>query len=101
MIKFQALDSDSMDMEIDLSNLGTVNTMFAALFSKLGVPIKTTVSANVLEEALMELSQSDHFQLEHQSVERCLPGLHPFGFLLFKLLYFEQDANGGYGLALQ
>lgn len=32
MIKFQALDSDSMDMEIDLSNLGTVNTMFAALF---------------------------------------------------------------------
>ncbi|KAF3771561.1 Chaperone protein dnaJ 15 [Nymphaea thermarum] len=41
-----------MDMEIDLSNLGTVNTMFAALFSKLGVPIKTTVSASVLEEAL-------------------------------------------------
>uniref|UniRef100_A0A7N2LEB0 Uncharacterized protein n=1 Tax=Quercus lobata TaxID=97700 RepID=A0A7N2LEB0_QUELO len=41
-----------MDMEIDLSNLGTVNTMFAALFSKLGVPIKTTISANVLEEAL-------------------------------------------------
>lgn len=60
-----------------MSNLGTVNTMFAALFrwvfslstvdfifsylsfvsclfyeSKLGVPIKTTISANVLEEAL-------------------------------------------------
>lgn len=29
---FQALDADGMDMEIDLSNLGTVNTMFAALF---------------------------------------------------------------------
>lgn len=29
---YQALDADSMDMEIDLSNLGTVNTMFAALF---------------------------------------------------------------------
>ncbi|ONK66489.1 uncharacterized protein A4U43_C06F8730 [Asparagus officinalis] len=41
-----------MDMEIDLSNLGTVNTMFTTLFSKLGVPIKTTISANVLEEAL-------------------------------------------------
>lgn len=26
--------------------------MFAALFSKLGVPIKTSVSANVLEEAM-------------------------------------------------
>ncbi|PIA33343.1 hypothetical protein AQUCO_04100039v1, partial [Aquilegia coerulea] len=49
---FEALESDGMDMEIDLSNLGTVNTMFAALFSKLGVPIKTTISANVLEDAL-------------------------------------------------
>ncbi|CAI0552956.1 unnamed protein product [Linum tenue] len=49
---FEALDAESMDMEIDLSNLGTVNTVFAALFSKLGVPIKTTISANVLEEAL-------------------------------------------------
>ncbi|KAL4360700.1 hypothetical protein GQ457_04G006390 [Hibiscus cannabinus] len=48
---FEAVE-DSMDMEIDLSNLGTVNTMFAALFSKLGVPIKTTISAIVLEEAL-------------------------------------------------
>ncbi|CAI9263138.1 unnamed protein product [Lactuca saligna] len=49
---FEAIDAEGMDMEIDLSNLGTVNTMFAALFSKLGVPIKTTISANVLEEAL-------------------------------------------------
>ena len=73
----QALDTEGMDMEIDLSNLGTVNTMFTALFSgillgrlgaisvlellqplilfaysKLGVPIKTTITANVLEEAL-------------------------------------------------
>ncbi|KAK9944280.1 hypothetical protein M0R45_009854 [Rubus argutus] len=29
---FEAIDAESMDMEIDLSNLGTVNTMFAALF---------------------------------------------------------------------
>lgn len=29
---FQAIDAEGMDMEIDLSNLGTVNTMFAALF---------------------------------------------------------------------
>jgi len=28
----QALENEGMDMEIDLSNLGTVNTMFAALF---------------------------------------------------------------------
>lgn len=29
---FKALDAEGTDMEIDLSNLGTVNTMFAALF---------------------------------------------------------------------
>ncbi|XP_057252395.1 chaperone protein dnaJ 16-like [Beta vulgaris subsp. vulgaris] len=49
---FEAVDSESQELELDLSSLGTVNTMFAALFSKLGVPIKTTVSATVLEEAL-------------------------------------------------
>ncbi|KAG6479093.1 hypothetical protein ZIOFF_062552 [Zingiber officinale] len=49
---FEAIESDSQELELDLSSLGTVNTMFAALFSKLGVPIKTTVSATVLEEAL-------------------------------------------------
>ncbi|XP_016547930.1 chaperone protein dnaJ 16 isoform X2 [Capsicum annuum] len=49
---FEAVESESQELELDLSSLGTVNTMFAALFSKLGVPIKTTVSATVLEEAL-------------------------------------------------
>ncbi|KAK4358191.1 hypothetical protein RND71_023801 [Anisodus tanguticus] len=49
---FEAVESGNQELELDLSSLGTVNTMFAALFSKLGVPIKTTVSATVLEEAL-------------------------------------------------
>ncbi|MCO5559395.1 hypothetical protein L7F22_012994, partial [Adiantum nelumboides] len=49
---FQGVANEGFDMELDLSNLGTVNTMFAALFSKLGVPIKTTISAMVLEEAI-------------------------------------------------
>ncbi|KAI0518950.1 hypothetical protein KFK09_006388 [Dendrobium nobile] len=49
---FEAIDSENQELELDLSSLGTVNTMFAAIFSKLGVPIKTTVSATVLEEAL-------------------------------------------------
>jgi hypothetical protein len=48
----QAIEADSQELELDLSSLNTVNTVFAALFSKLGVPIKTTVSATVLEEAL-------------------------------------------------
>ncbi|KAF7133015.1 hypothetical protein RHSIM_Rhsim09G0105400 [Rhododendron simsii] len=119
---FEALDAEGMDMEIDLSNLGTVNTMFAALFSKLGVPIKTTISANVLEEALngtvtvrpLPIGTSVSGKVEKQCA-------HFFGVTIseeqaesgivirvtsaaqskFKLLYFEQDANGGYGLGLQ
>jgi hypothetical protein len=31
-------------MEIDLSSLGTFNTAVVAMFSKFGVPIKTTVA---------------------------------------------------------
>ncbi|EXB77522.1 Chaperone protein dnaJ 15 [Morus notabilis] len=119
---FEALDAEGMDMEIDLSNLGTVNTMFAALFSKLGVPIKTTISANVLEEALngtvtvrpLPIGASVSGKVEKQCA-------HFFGVTIneqqaeagivvrvtstaqskFKLLYFEHDVNGGYGLALQ
>ncbi|MBA0556652.1 hypothetical protein Golob_026733 [Gossypium lobatum] len=49
---FEAVEAENQELELDLSSLGAVNTMFAALFSKLGVPIKTTVSATVLEEAL-------------------------------------------------
>lgn len=119
---FEAIDTEGMDMEIDLSNLGTVNTMFAALFSKLGVPIKTTISANVLEEALngtvtvrpLPIGTSVSGKVEKQCA-------HFFGVTIndqqaeagivvrvtstsqskFKLLYFEQDTSGGYGLALQ
>nr|QEG03081.1 chaperone protein DnaJ 15 isoform X1 [Cymbidium ensifolium] len=119
---FESLEHDAMDMEIDLSNLGTVNTMFAALFSKLGVPIKTSVSATVLEEALngtvtvrpLPLGTSFSGKVDKQSA-------HFFGVTIneqqaqsgivirvsssaqskFKLLYFEQETTGGYGLALQ
>ncbi|KAL1223307.1 Chaperone protein dnaJ 15 [Cardamine amara subsp. amara] len=119
---FEAIDAEGMDMEIDLSNLGTVNTMFAALFSKLGVPIKTTVSANVLEEAMngtvtvrpLPIGTSVSGKVDKQCA-------HFFGVTIseqqaesgvvvrvtsttqskFKLLYFEQDSSGGYGLALQ
>ncbi|KAF5450903.1 hypothetical protein F2P56_031218 [Juglans regia] len=119
---FEALDADGMDMEIDLSNLGTVNTMFAALFSKLGVPIKTTISANVLEEALNGTvtvrplpigtavsgkvdKQCAHFfgvTINEQQVEAgIVVRVTSTSQSKFKLLYFEQDASAGYGLALQ
>lgn len=119
---FEELENEGMDMEIDLSNLGTVNTMFAALFSKLGVPIKTTISPTVLEEAMngtvtvrpLPVGTSAMGKVDKQCA-------HFFGVTIseeqahsgmvvrvtspaqskFKLLYFEQEVNGGYGLALQ
>ncbi|KAI3731597.1 hypothetical protein L1987_62786 [Smallanthus sonchifolius] len=119
---FEAIDAEGVDMEIDLSNLGTVNTMFAALFSKLGVPIKTTISANVLEEALngtvtvrpLPIGSSVSGKVEKQcahffsvtiSEEQAQSGIvvrvTSAAQSKFKLLYFEQDDGGGYNLALQ
>lgn len=119
---FEALDAEGMDMEIDLSNLGTVNTVFAALFSKLGVPIKTTISANVLEEALSGTvtvrplpigtsvsgkvdKQCAHFFgvtiNEEQAQSGIVVRVTSAAQSKFKLLYFEQDPTGGYSLALQ
>ncbi|KAF9677930.1 hypothetical protein SADUNF_Sadunf08G0159100 [Salix dunnii] len=45
---FEAVESESQELELDLSSLGA----FFLHDSKLGVPIKTAVSATVLEEAL-------------------------------------------------
>lgn len=119
---FEAVDVDGLEMELDLSNLGTMNTMFAALFSKLGVPIKTSISAYVLEDALngtvtirpLPLGRPVNDRVEKQ-------GAHFYGVTIseaqadagvvirasstaqskFKLLYFEQEETGGLGLALQ
>ncbi|XP_059445648.1 chaperone protein dnaJ 16 [Corylus avellana] len=119
---FEAVDSESQDLELDLSSLGAVNTMFAALFSKLGVPIKTTVSATVLEEALngvvtfrpLPLGQPISKKVEKQSAHFYRVTITEdearAGFVCrvqssdkskFKLLYFDQVENGGLSLALQ
>ncbi|KAA8529520.1 hypothetical protein F0562_033681 [Nyssa sinensis] len=119
---FEAVESESQELELDLSSLGAVNTMFAALFSKLGVPIKTTVSATVLEEALngvvvirqLPLGQPVFRKVEKQCAHfysvRITEEEAKAGFVCrvqssdkskFKLLYFDQEENGGLSLALQ
>ncbi|GFP96156.1 chaperone protein Dnaj 16 [Phtheirospermum japonicum] len=119
---FEAVESESQELELDLSSLGTVNTMFAAIFSKLGVPIKTTVSATVLEEALngsvtirpLLLGQSSCRKVEKQSAhfysvtiteEESQAGLvcrvSSSDKSKFKLLYFDREDNGGLSLSLQ
>ncbi|CAH9071288.1 unnamed protein product [Cuscuta europaea] len=119
---FEAVESDSQEMELDLSSLGPVNTMFAALFSKLGVPIKTAVSATVLEEALngtVPIRPLQLGQLICRKVEKQCAHFYAVtitekeskgGFVCrvlssdkskFKLLYFDKEENGGLSLALQ
>ncbi|KAJ4838613.1 Chaperone protein dnaJ 16 [Turnera subulata] len=119
---FEAVESESQDLELDLSSLGAVNTMFAALFSKLGVPIRTTVAATVLEEALngmvsvrpLALGQAISRKVEKQCAHFYSVTLTEeearAGFVCrvqssdkskFKLLYFDQEESGGLSLALQ
>ncbi|KAL7240961.1 hypothetical protein ACSBR2_006566 [Camellia fascicularis] len=119
---FEAVESESQDLELDLSSLGAVNTIFAALFSKLGVPIKTTVSATVLEEALhgtvaihpLPLGQRSFRKVEKQCAHFYAVTITEeearSGFVCraqspdkskFKLLYFDHEESGGLSLALQ
>ncbi|KAG5236281.1 chaperone protein [Salix suchowensis] len=119
---FEAVESESQELELDLSSLGAVNTMFAALFSKLGVPIKTTISATVLEEALNGVVDIRPLSLREpisRKVERQCAHFYSVtiteeeakaGFVCrvqssdkskFKLLYFDQEESGGLSLALQ
>ncbi|PON46564.1 Terminal organelle assembly protein [Parasponia andersonii] len=121
---FEAVEAESQELELDLSSLGTVNTMFAALFSKLGVPIKTTVAATVLEEALtgsvtvrplplgqpisrkVEVEkQCAHFYSVTITEEEAQAGfvcrVQSSDKSKFKLLYFDQEGSGGLSLAFQ
>ncbi|KAJ6898116.1 hypothetical protein NC652_024827 [Populus alba x Populus x berolinensis] len=127
---FEAVESESQELELDLSSLGAVNTMFAALFRqvynefiKLGVPIKTTISATVLEEALNGVvdirplslgepisrkveKQCAHFYSVTITEEEARAGfvcrVQSSDKSKFKLLYFDQEeSGGGLSLALQ
>ncbi|KAJ0257729.1 Chaperone protein dnaJ 16 [Hirschfeldia incana] len=119
---FEAVEAEGQELELDLSSLGAVNTVFAALFSKLGVPIKTSVSATILEEALNGRVSVDplllgqavtkkvekqcaHFYAVTVSEEEVSSGLvcrvESSSKSKFKLLYFDQEANSGLSLALQ
>ncbi|CAN6828672.1 unnamed protein product, partial [Brassica oleracea] len=117
-----AVEAEGQELELDLSSLGAVNTVFAALFSKLGVPMKTFVSATILEEALngrvsvdpLLLGQTVTKKVEKQCAHfyavtitevEIISGLvcrvESCSKSKFKLLYFDQKANGGLSLALQ
>ncbi|WZZ33822.1 hypothetical protein YC2023_017223 [Brassica napus] len=117
-----AVEAEGQELELDLSSLGAVNTVFAALFSKLGVLMKTFVSATILEEALNGRVSVDHLLLgqtvtkkvekqcahfyavtitEVEIISGLLCRVESYSKSKFKLLYFDQKANGGLSLALQ
>ncbi|GJR94921.1 hypothetical protein Tco_0267095 [Tanacetum coccineum] len=72
--------AEGMDMEIELSNLGTVNTMFAALFRALNGTVKVR---------LLRIGSSVSGKVDEQAQSGII------------LLYSEQDNGGGYSIALQ
>ncbi|XP_004299050.1 PREDICTED: chaperone protein dnaJ 15-like [Fragaria vesca subsp. vesca] len=118
-----AIDAEHKDIEVDLSKLGAVNTMLAALFCKLVAPIKTIISGNVFEDAQdsnaavrpLPLGTSvtgkvrrqcaHYFGVtisEQQAKSGIVVRVTSYGRNRFKLLYLEQDANNaGYRLVSQ
>ncbi|KAL3036891.1 hypothetical protein AAZX31_01G034600 [Glycine max] len=94
---FEAVESDNQELELDLSSLGAVNTMFAALFSKLGVPIKTTVSATVLEEALNGLVTIRPLPLGHNIAKRVEKQCAHF----YSVTITEEEAQAGFVCRVQ
>lgn len=48
---FNGLEPSELEAEVDVSSLGLFGTVAAAMFSKLGVPIKTSIPASILETA--------------------------------------------------
>ncbi|CAI7732252.1 unnamed protein product [Closterium sp. NIES-54] len=120
---FDAVNMEDMDDSLDLSGLSTFNTAMVALFSKLGVPIKTSVSQVVLEEALSGTvtprtlplggsisdrveKQKAHFYSVTLTEEQAKSGLAVRATSSasgkFKLLYFDwRSETGGLDLSMQ
>mmetsp|Transcript_10383 Transcript_10383/g.31263 ORF Transcript_10383/g.31263 Transcript_10383/m.31263 type:complete len:409 (-) Transcript_10383:1044-2270(-) len=118
---FRNLEAADLSMELDVSNLGVVGLGFAAMFSKLGVPIKTAIAPRVLETAYEGKFEAEDLQwgvpvcekVEKQQAKFYL--LHisqqniEEGFLIkassaaskFKLLLFESTPEGTWELLAQ
>lgn len=63
---FDGLDAEDLVFEVDLSSMGAVNTAMAAMFSKLGAPIKTTLPPELLDEIGTGSFQTRKIQLEQK-----------------------------------
>ncbi|KAL0336209.1 UNVERIFIED_CONTAM: Chaperone protein dnaJ 16 [Sesamum radiatum] len=82
---FEGVESESQELELDLSSLGTVNTMFAAIF-RLKKQCAHFYSVTITEKEVQA-----GFVCRVYSADKSK----------FKLLYFDQEESGGLSLALQ
>lgn len=118
---FDNLEASDLEVEIDVSQLGVAGVAFAAVFSKLGVPIKTTISASVMEMAYegkfdaTELAFDTPFsgKVDKQKARFYILDLNSAvieeGFSIaarsdsskFKLLVFERTPEGAWELLTQ
>lgn len=112
---------EAADLEIDVSQLGVAGIAFAAMFSKLGVPIKTTVSASVMDMAYsgnfnafqlpfgrrlngkVDKQKAQFFTLELSSatIEEGFSIAAHSDSSKFKLLLFERTPEGAWELLTQ
>ncbi|EIE19270.1 DnaJ-domain-containing protein [Coccomyxa subellipsoidea C-169] len=119
---FGSLQKSDLEMEVDLSSLGTFSTAMAAMFSKLGVPIKTAVPPMVLEAAYtgnfeaaplrfgeaisnrVEKAGCQYYTLDltQRHIDQgFVIGAHSVAGSKFKLLMFEATEEGQWEMLLQ
>eukprot|EP00891_Asterochloris_glomerata_P001879 jgi/Astpho2/1879/e_gw1.00038.140.1_t len=119
---FESLNPSDLEVQVDLSSLGVVNTAFAAMFSRLGVPIKTAVPQHVLDAAYDNTFTSQPLQFgqaHSHKVDKAAADFYELyvsqqhideGFLVaahstqgsrFKLLLFEEQEDSKWELLLQ
>ncbi|KAF8779776.1 hypothetical protein HU200_002035 [Digitaria exilis] len=86
---FEAIEADGQELELDLSSLNTVNTVFAALFSKLGVPIKTHCLCNSFRGGIEWLTSISLAQEDSSKTGKVTSaGMFFLGFPVYR---FEQN----------
>ncbi|KAK9826758.1 hypothetical protein WJX81_006391 [Elliptochloris bilobata] len=114
--------SELENVELDVSSLGPLSTAMAALFAKMGVPIKTSVPLPVLEAARSGAFRAEllpfgaavagrveksacHFYTVEVLQEQLDGGFfiaaHSTAGSKFKLLLFEQGAEGQWEVLMQ
>lgn len=91
---FANLNPSDLEVQLDLSSLGMVNTAMAAIFNKLGVPVKTVVAQHVLDAAYM----GNFKALQLQFGEKHSDKVDKAGVVFYELTVTEQHIAEGFAV---